>query len=104
MKCQRNKFFLQRKNAYLNCAYMSPLMRKVEKAGISGITMKRNPGKISVEEFFRESEALRLNYSRLINNPEPNRVVIIPSASYGVANVVNNWNGLSNILQKMGVF
>jgi len=90
MKCQRQKFFLQRKNAYLNCAYMSPLMKKVEKAGINGLKQKRNPAKISGEDFFHESDELRKSFSKLIENAEPNRVVIIPSASYGLANVAHN--------------
>lgn len=90
MKCQRQKFLLQRKNAYLNCAYMSPLMKKVEKAGIAGLKQKRNPAKISGEDFFKESDQLRRTFSKLIVNDDPNRVVIIPSASYGLANVTQN--------------
>ncbi len=90
MKCQRQKFNLQRKHAYLNCAYMSPLMKKVEKAGISGIKRKRKPFHISAEDFFVESEILRKHYSELIDNQDASRVVIIPSVSYGLANVVNN--------------
>ncbi len=90
MKCQRQKFLLQRKNAYLNCAYMSPLMKQVEKAGIKGLKTKRNPVKVSVDDFFHESEQVRGAYSRLIENDDPNRVVIIPSVSYGLANVAQN--------------
>ncbi len=90
MKCQRQKFLLQRKNAYLNCAYMSPTMKKVEKAGVTGLKKKRNPVKISVDDFFHEGEQLRKAYSELIGNDEPSRVVIIPSVSYGLANVTQN--------------
>lgn len=90
MKSQRQKFFLQRKNAYFNCAYMSPLLKSVEKAGVGGIKRKRNPSKISGEDFFHEAETLRVNYSKLIDNQEQNRIVIIPSVSYGIANVINN--------------
>ncbi len=90
MKCQRQKFNLQRKHAYLNCAYMSPLMKKVEKAGVEGIKRKRKPFGISPEDFFKEGEVLRKQYSSLIDNPEPGRVVIIPSVSYGLANAINN--------------
>lgn len=90
MKCQRQKFNLQRKYAYLNCAYMSPLMKKVERAGIQGIKQKRKPFHISPEVFFEESEVLRKHYSDLIDNPDPARIAIIPSVSYGLANVTNN--------------
>ncbi len=90
MKCQREKFLLQRKQAYFNCAYMSPLMKKVEKAGIKGIKRKRAPFQIKPEDFFKDTENLRLLYSKLIDNAEPERVVLIPSVSYGLANVANN--------------
>ncbi|MEP1227860.1 aminotransferase class V-fold PLP-dependent enzyme [Ekhidna sp.] len=90
MKCQRQKFQLQRKQAYFNCAYMSPLLKKVEKAGIEGIKKKRKPFHISPDDFFHEADTLRLLYSKLIDNPEPDRTVIIPSVSYGLANVANN--------------
>ncbi|GAB4250218.1 MAG: aminotransferase class V-fold PLP-dependent enzyme [Ekhidna sp.] len=93
MKCQREKFQLQRKYAYLNCAYMSPLMKKVENAGIKGMKKKRKPFHISPDDFFHDTETLRRLYSQLIDNSEPDRVVVIPSASYGIANVVHNLPG-----------
>ncbi|MBC6410846.1 MAG: aminotransferase class V-fold PLP-dependent enzyme [Ekhidna sp.] len=90
MKCQREKFNLQRKYAYLNCAYMSPLLKKVENAGIKGIKKKRKPFHITTSDFFEETETIRLLYAQLIDTPEPNRIVLIPSVSYGMANVVRN--------------
>lgn len=69
---------------------MSPLMKKVEKAGIKGIKQKRKPWQITGDHFFHETETIRLLFSQLINNAEPNRVVIIPSASYGLANAAHN--------------
>lgn len=90
LKCQRDKFLLQRKHAYINCAYMSPLMKKVENAGRKGIALKRTPFKIGHEEFFKEAERVRFLFSQLINSNNPNRSVIIPSVSYGMANVANN--------------
>ena len=90
MKCQRDKFNLQRKYAYLNCAYMSPLLKKVENAGIKGLKSKRKPYQITAEDFFHETEVIRGLFSQLINNPSPDRICIIPSVSYGIANVTNN--------------
>ncbi len=89
MKCQRNKFSLQGKVSYLNCAYMSPMMKKVENAGIKGMKMKRKPYKFSPEDFFNDSETLRLLFAKLING-KADRVAIIPSVSYGFASVVKN--------------
>jgi selenocysteine lyase/cysteine desulfurase len=68
---------------------MSPLMKTVEKKGIEGMKMKRTPFKVKPEDFFNESEKLRKEFSRLIKG-EAQRVAIIPSVSYGMANVVNN--------------
>ncbi len=90
MKCQRRKFLLTRKDAYLNCAYMSPMMKKAENAGKKGMAKKRKPHHISVDDFFHESETIRSLFSSLINCPDPNRIVIVPSVSYGLANVVHN--------------
>ncbi len=69
---------------------MSPMLKKVEKAGIKGLKRKRKPFQITAEDFFQEMETVRLLYSELIDNPEPNRVVLIPSVSYGMANIVKN--------------
>ena len=90
LKNQRAKFSLQTGTTYLNCAYMSPLLKSVEKAGIDGVKAKRNPFKISPADFFAQSELLRIEFAKLINTTESKRVVIIPSVSYGLANVANN--------------
>lgn len=90
MNCQRKKFQLSRKEAYLNGAYMSPLMKKVENAGKKGITRKRRPHKITEDDFFHDTETIRKVFSQLINCPNPERVVLISSVSYGIGNVVNN--------------
>lgn len=75
---------------YLNCAYMSPLLKQVEKAGIEGIKGKRNPLGVSTKEFFTTGELLRKQFAKLINCKDPKRIAIIPSASYGMANAANN--------------
>ncbi len=69
---------------------MSPLLKSVEKAGIEGIIKKRNPPKISVDDFFETVERIRQEFAKLIRAKESNRVVITPSVSYGIASVVNN--------------
>ena len=90
MQNQRARFSIPRDVTYLNCAYMSPLMKSVEKAGIEGIQRKRNPYTISPDDFFHDAEALREEFAKLINIREPRRIVIIPSVSYGIANVAKN--------------
>lgn len=90
MKCQRSKFNLQRKVAYLNCAFMSPMLRKVEKKGIKGIKGKRKPYHIGPKDFFDRRVSVRQLFADIIESTERERVAIIPSVSYGMANVVEN--------------
>lgn len=87
---QRSKFSLPNSGTYLNGAYMSPLLKSVEKAGLKGMLRKRNPFSITPTDFFTETEKLRQEYARLINVKESNRIVIIPSVSYGIATVAKN--------------
>jgi selenocysteine lyase/cysteine desulfurase len=66
------------------------MLKSVERAGIKGILGKRNPAGISAEDFFTSGEKIRIGFSRVIRNKNPQRIVIIPSVSYGIANVVHN--------------
>jgi selenocysteine lyase/cysteine desulfurase len=86
---QKHLFQLPDDVTYLNCAYMSPLLKQVEEAGIQGILRKRNPGTIAVEDFFDEAGEIRGKVGRLIN-ASPKQIAIIPSASYGLKSAVNN--------------
>lgn len=90
MKNQRSKFSLPATSAYINCAYMSPLMKRVEQAGIEGMRRKRNPFAISHHDFFSETELLRKEFAKLIKAPDPNRIVVVPSASYGLSTAARN--------------
>jgi len=69
---------------------MSPLLKSVEKAGIQAIRAKRNPALISAQDFFTTGELLRKEFAKLIDTKEPQRIAIVPSVSYGMANAVNN--------------
>ena len=90
MKCQKQKFILTGKKTYLNCAYMSPMLKKVEKAGIRGIHLQRKPEKIMPEHFFNNIREIKGSFSKLINCKNPDRIAYVPAASYGLANVTNN--------------
>lgn len=102
---QRSKFSLAKGSVYLNCAYMSPLLKSVEKKGIEGILKKRNPATVSTTDFFEDTERVRKEFSKLIKG-QANRVVLVPSVSYGMANVVRNLkvSGSDNIIVAAGQF
>jgi len=87
---QKKKFSLPNGSIYLNGAYMSPLLKEVEKAGIEGIKGKRNPGTLPPEDFFTGSKKLRKEFAKLINTKESDRIAIIASASYGLSSVAKN--------------
>lgn len=90
LACQKDQFYLPEDLHYLNCAYMSPLSRRVEEAGIAGIRRKRNPAIIRPADFFEESDRIRQHFAALINAPDPQRIAIIPAASYGLATAAHN--------------
>jgi len=90
LKSQRSEFNIPRDTTFLNCANLGPLPKKVEAAGIEAMKRKRNPGLITAPDFFSDADLLRKEYAKLINTKEFQRIVIIPSVSYGMANVVNN--------------
>ncbi len=87
---QKDKFSLPPEVTYLNCAYMAPLPKAVEAAGIKGLRLKQMPYQITPKEFFEDVDQLRAAFAGIINAPTPNRIAILPSVSYGMATVANN--------------
>jgi selenocysteine lyase/cysteine desulfurase len=82
--CQRHLFDLPEDVAYLNCAYISPLLKAAVEAGRIAIARKARPWTIRPEDFFGESERARGLFAELIG-AEADDVAIVPSASYGLA-------------------
>ena len=89
LACQRHVFEIPEDVAYLNCAYMSPLMRTVVDAGFHGLRRKAHAWEITPEHFFSGSEAFRATAARLLDCPA-DCVAIVPSASYGIATAALN--------------
>jgi hypothetical protein len=50
--CQRQLFDLPDDVAYLNCAYLSPMMHSVAEAGRAAIAAKMRPWGTVAEDFF----------------------------------------------------
>ncbi len=89
LACQKHLFSLPDRPRYLNCAFMAPMARSVEEAGVAGVRMRRNPSSVQVEDFFEASHRLRALFGQLIHAPADS-VAIIPSASYGIATMAAN--------------
>lgn len=90
LDCQRDLFQLDDQVTYLNCAYMSPQLKSVEAAGKLAMSMKNQPWKIKIEDFFEPVVALKKAFAELVNSSEYQRVAVIPSASYGIAVAARN--------------
>lgn len=90
LPCQRDAFSLPPDVHYLNCAYMGPLPKASEEAGIRGLRRKAVPLEIGPEDFFRESDRLRELFAGLISVADPRRIAIHPGASYAVATAARN--------------
>lgn len=83
LSSQRGLFEIPDEVAYLNCAYMSPLMTAVREAGQAGVARKAQPWRISPRDFFEESETARALFGELIG-ADADGVAIVPAASYGI--------------------
>src|SRR5213593_2640237 len=84
LPCQRNLFDIPEDIAYLNCAYMSPLLKRVTEAGRKGVARKARPWEISSADFFTETAEARRLFAALIGAAADD-IAIVPSVSYGIA-------------------
>jgi selenocysteine lyase/cysteine desulfurase len=87
--CQRHLFDIPDDVAYLNCAYMSPLMKSVVEAGGAGLARKAHPWELTADKFFTGAEEFRATAAQLLGC-EAGCVAIVPSASYGISTAARN--------------
>jgi len=86
---QRHLFDIPDEVAYLNCAYMSPLMKSAQQAGTAGLARKTHPWELTAGEFFAGAEEFRATAAQLLETTA-NCIAIVPSASYGIATAARN--------------
>jgi selenocysteine lyase/cysteine desulfurase len=87
--CQRHLFDIPDDVAYLNCAYMSPLMKSVIEAGTAGLARKAHPWEITPDKYFTGSDEFRATAAQLLSGSADD-IAIVPSASYGVSTAARN--------------
>ncbi len=87
---QRHLFNLPDDITYLNCSYMSPMLKSVAEIGTHAIYAKEDPSSIKPEDFFNGTKALRTEFAKLISAPSERSCAITPSVSYALANVAKN--------------
>jgi selenocysteine lyase/cysteine desulfurase len=81
---QRHLFDIPREVAYLNCGYMSPLLREVLGIGQHSLARKAHPWTITPPDFFRDAADARTLFAALIGRAASD-IAIVPSVSYGMA-------------------
>lgn len=86
---QRHLFDMPDDIAYLNCAYMSPLMKPAVDAAGTGIQYKVRPWTYAGSNFFTYTEQLRELAAKMVN-AETDDMALVPSASYGIQVAANN--------------
>jgi selenocysteine lyase/cysteine desulfurase len=86
---QRHLFDIPGDIAYLNCAYMSPLMKPVIEAGATGLARKAHPWELTPDKFFTGSDEFRTTAAQLLDC-SADCIAIVPSASYGMASAARN--------------
>ena len=89
MNCQKHLFQLPDGIHYLNCAYMSPLLKSVEERGIEGMRLKRNPLSIKPVDFFTGVVSVRQKFAQMVQC-DPAQVAVMPAVSYGMNSVIRN--------------
>ena len=87
--CQRHLFDIPDEVAYLNCAFMGPLMHSVIRTGEQGMRAKTRPWTITPQDFFPDTEHARNLFSKLIG-ADSEGVALVPSASYGLSTAARN--------------
>jgi len=85
---QKHLFDIPEEIAYLNNAYMSPLMHSVVKAMQEGIRDKVHPWTYSSQDFFTHAEHAR-DLAAKIYSTQSDNIAIVPSVSYGLQIAAN---------------
>ena len=86
LSSQEELFQLEEDVTYLNCGYYSPQLKSVTTAAVEALGIKIRPNGITMDHIFGPPARLRNNFARLIQAPDPDRIAIAPSVSYGIAN------------------
>jgi selenocysteine lyase/cysteine desulfurase len=87
--CQRHLFDIPDDVAYLNCAYMSPLMKPALEAGTAGLARKTHPWELTADQFFTGADEFRATAAQFLDC-SADSIAIVPSASYGIATAARN--------------
>lgn len=86
---QRHLFDIPADVAYLNCAYISPLLNAVRDVGLHGARRKSHPWQIRPIDFFTDAEIGRTRFADLVGATGED-IALVPATSYGTATAARN--------------
>ena len=89
LRCQRDLFSIPDGHCYLNSAFMGPLPRLVEQAGVAALTARASPIGLTPKDFFEPADRTRGLFAQLVN-ADPERVAFVPTVAYAMAIVAKN--------------
>ncbi len=69
---------------------MAPQLKSTEDIGIHSLKRKSRPHTLTSDDFFKLPQLLKEGFAALVDAPDPSNMAIIPSVSYGIANVAAN--------------
>jgi len=87
---QRNLFPEKAVAGYLNGASRSPQLKSVAAAARHALWWREEHAGMPIPAFFSTVRDVKAEFAKLINCPEPERVAMIPAASYGIATAAKN--------------
>ena len=87
---QKHLFTIPDDVSFINCAYMSPLLKKVNEAGVAAINKRNSPWEYKIkDDWFGPAETVRSLFADIIQSSKEN-IALVPSVSYGIATAANN--------------
>ncbi|MFM2397926.1 MAG: hypothetical protein RL341_83 [Pseudomonadota bacterium] len=89
LQCQKDAFSLPADHTYLNSAYMGPLPRAVQAAGVQALNLRAFPAAITASDFFTHADEVRSQCAALVH-AQAEHVALISTAAYGIAAVAKN--------------
>lgn len=90
LQCQRDLFPEKAVAGYLNGASRAPQLKAVAAAGRNALRFREESPAMPIPEFFGPVMQIKQEFAKLIDCPEPDRVALIPAASYGIATAAKN--------------
>lgn len=90
LTCKKHLFDLDEGLHYINGAYMSPISKATEAAGLAAVSRKMKPYQILPSDFFTDMAQLKGLFAQIIGCPTSESIALIPAVSYGMATVAQN--------------